>query len=264
MARKAATVFLLCALLLIGCDALDKKAATEYEEATRRWNAGDYQAAVSMYIELAKNHPFSPYADNALYWVGVTQFLYLGQTERALQTLGLVLKKYPHRDMAPASQLYIAQIYELGYNDYERAIVEYRKAAEYSNREVREKSLYSLADNLFRLGKIDEAGGTWSRQVKEFPNGPQAELAYFRLGTAAFSKGRLDDAEAYYRKALKKSTDNELAVKTKFALAGCLEAREELSESLKLYKEIEPAYPNREAIQIKIKALETRIMKKSY
>ena len=75
-----------------GCDALDKKAATEYEEATRRWNAGDYQAAVSMYIELAKNHPFSPYADNALYWVGVTQFLYLGQTERALQTLGLALK----------------------------------------------------------------------------------------------------------------------------------------------------------------------------
>jgi hypothetical protein len=31
-----------------------------------------------------------------------------------------------------------------------------------------------------------------------------------------------------------------------------------------LYKELEPVYTNKEAIMIKIKALETRILKKSY
>ena len=110
-----------------------------------------------MYIGLVKNHPYSPHADNALYWVGVTQFLYLGETEKSLQTFRLLLKKYPHRDMAPAAQLYIAEIYELGYNDYVRAIEEYRKATHYSDKDVREKSLYSLADNLFRVGRIDDA-----------------------------------------------------------------------------------------------------------
>jgi TolA-binding protein len=263
MIRKAVAIFLLV-LFLAGCDALDKTATNEYEAATKRWTAGDYQTAVKLYFAVARDHPYSPHADNALYWAGVTQFLYLGETEKALQTLRLVLKKYPHRDMAPFAQLYIAQIYELGYNDYEHAIEEYRKAAAYSYREVREKSLYSLADNLFRVGKTDEARDTWVRQVSEFPNGPQAETAFFRLGTTAFSKGKLNEAEAYYRKALAKGVDPELLVKAKFALAGCLEAGDNLKEALKLYQEIEPVYPNHDAIHIKIRALETRIIKKSY
>lgn len=264
MGKKAAIIFMLIVVALAGCDLLDKTAQNEYEAATKRWTAGDYQGAVKMYFELAKEHPFSSRADDALYWAGVTQFLYLGETDKAVQTLRLILKKYPHRDMAPAAQFYIAQIYELGYNDYGRAIEEYRKAAEYSNREIREKSMYNLADDLFRLGKVDEAEDTWIHQVEEFPNGPHAELGYFRLGTTAYSKGKLDEAEVYYRKALAKTTDKELIVKAKFALADCLEAEDNLSEALKLYKELVPVYPNPEAIQIKIRALETRIVKKSY
>lgn len=255
---------LLAAALVSGCDAFDRDAMEEYDAATRRWNEGDYRAAVAMYDSIAMNHPFSPRADNALYWAGVTRFLYLGETERGLQTLRFLLKRYPRRDMASQAQYTIAQIYELGYNDYERAAAEYRRGAEYTDREVREKSLYGLADNLFRLGKVGEACDTWLRQVEEFPRGPNAELAYYRLGTASFAKGAIDEAEAYYRKALDISTDHELAVKTKFSLAGCLEAREDLTGALKLYKEIAAEYPNREAIDIKIKALETRIIKKSY
>jgi TolA-binding protein len=259
------TVLMLLLLTsLAGCDVFDKAAINEFEAATKRWNVGDYQTAVSQYFALVKEHPNSSKADDALYWAGVTQFLYLGETNKALQTLRLLLKQYPNRDMAPHAQWYIAQIYELGYNNYETAIEEYRKAAEYSNRDVREKSLYGLAECLFRIGKIEEARNTWSRQVASFPNGPQSRLAYFRLGTAAFSKGELEKAKGFYRKSLENNTDKELAIKAKFALAGCLEAEDNLSGALSLYKEIEPEYQNREAIQIKIKALETRIVKKRY
>lgn len=261
---KKILILLLLGASLTGCDVFDKAAINEFETATKRWNAGDYQNAVSQYFALVKEHPRSSKADDALYWAGVTQFLYLGETNKALQTLQLLLKQYPNRDMAPHAQWYIAQIYELGYHEYDRAIDEYRKAAEYSNREVQEKSLYGLAECLFRIGKIEEARNTWSRQVASFSNGPQSRLAYFRLGTAAFSKGELEKAKGFYRKALENNTDLELAIKAKFALAGCLEAEDNLSGALDLYKEIEPEYQNREAIHIKIKALETRIMKKRY
>ena len=263
MGRRLA-VALVLAVLLTGCEAFDKQATLEYEAATKRWYAGDYQSAVSMYIRLVKDHPLSPHADNALYWVGVTQFLYLGETEKALQTFRLLLRKYPRRDMASAAQLYIAEIYELGYNDAARAIEEYRKAAQYSDKDVREKSLYSVADNLFRIGKIGEAEETWRRQVEEFPRGNRTDIALYRLGTTAYSRGHIDEAEAFYRRSLEVSRDGETAVKTKFALAQCLEAEESLKEALALYKELEPDYPNKEAIQIKIRALETRIIKKSY
>jgi TolA-binding protein len=263
MARNLSAVLLL-SLALLGCEAFDKQAREEYEAATKRWNAGEYQAAVAQYITLVKEHPFSPYADNALYWAGVTQFLYLGDTEKGLQAFRLLLKKYPRRDMAPAAQLYIAEIYDLGYNDFPRAIEEYRKASQYSDKDVREKSLYSLGDNLFRVGKVDEAIDTWQNQVKEFPAGNRSDLAHYRLGTTAFSRGKIDEAEAYYRKALEVSKDREIVVKAKYALAGCLEAEESLKEALALYKELEPVYQNKEAIRIKIKALETRIFKKSY
>jgi TolA-binding protein len=261
---KKVVVILLLGTLLAGCEIFDKTAQNEYEAATKCWNAGDYQNAVKLYFALVKEHPSSSRADEALYWAGVTQFLYLGETEKALQTLRLLLKRYPRRDMAPAAQWYIAQIYELGYSDYGRATEEYRKAAEYSNHEVREKSLYSLADNLFRLGKGEEAREVWMRQVTEFPNGSQSRIAYYRLGTVAFTKGELEKAEGFYRKTIENSADKELAIKAKFALAGCLEANNDLGEALKLYKEIEPVYTNPEAIQIKIRALETRIFKKSY
>ncbi len=261
---KTWVLLVLIAALVSGCDVLDKTAINEYEAATKRWNAGDYPAAVRLYFALAKEHPRSSRADDSLYWAGVTEFLYLGQTDQALQTLQLLLKRYPHRDMAPQAQWYIAQIYELGYSDYKRAIEEYRKAIVYSNREVREKSLYSLADCLFRVGRTDEARDAWIRQVDEFPSGPNVRLAYYRLGTTAFSKGEIDKAEGYYRKALLNNPDRELAVKATFALAGCLEAGDNLSEALKLYKEIEPSYQNKEAIAVKIAALEKRIIKKSY
>ena len=261
--KKILIVFLL-GTALTGCDIFDKAATNEFEAATKRWNAGDYQTAVTLYFALVKQHPHSSKADDALYWAGVTQFLYLGETERALKTLRLLLKRYPNRDTAPHAQWYIAQIYELGYNDYERAIEEYRKAIEYSNREVREKSLYGLAECLFRVGKIDEAKNTWTQQTTMFPKGPQSRLAYFRLGTAAFSKGEIENAKNFYLKTLDNGTDKELSAKAKFSLAECFEAEDSLSEALNLYKEIEPEYPNREAIQIKIKALEARIIKKRY
>lgn len=263
VARRLLIVLAL-SLVLCGCEILDKQAASQYEAATKRWYAGEYQAAVSLYITLVKEHPYSSYADNALYWVGVTQFLYLGETDKALQTFRLLLKKYPRRDMAPAAQFYIAEIYELGYNDYPRAIEEYRKASQYTDKEVRERGLYSLADNLFRVGRIPEAQEAWLTQVREFPRGSRADMAFYRLGTTSYSRGKIDEAEVYYRRSLAVSKDKEIAVKAKFALAQCLEAEENLKEALALYKEVQPEYPNKEAIAITIKALETRIIKKSY
>jgi TolA-binding protein len=262
--RSVAVAILGAALLVAGCDALDKAASQQYEAATKKWNSGDYRAAVQLYDAVAKEHPWSPKADNALYWSGLTRFLYLGETEKGLQTLRLALKKYPRRDMAPAAQYMIAQIYELGYNDYERAILEYRKAAEYTDRAVREKSLYSLGENLFRTGKIADAKAAWLMQVEEFPKGPHVEFGLFRLGTTSFSQGKLDEAESYYRRVLQTSTDADLVMKTKFSLANCLEAGDQLKEALALYRELAPQYPNRDALEIKIKALETRIAKKSY
>lgn len=266
MARRPFAILFIAAFLavLTACEAVDKQASFEYEAATKRWNAGDYATAVSMYVNLVKGHPFSPHADNALYWIGVTQFLYLGETEKSLETFRILLKKYPNRDMAPAAQLYIAEIYELGYNDYHRAIEEYRKATHYSDKDVRERSLYSLADNLFRVGQIDEARTTWKAQIKEFPRGGKADLALYRLGTTAFSRGQIEEAENYYRRSLEVSRDRETVIKAKFALAQCLEASENLREALTIYQELEPVYQNKEAIRIKIKALETRILKKSY
>jgi TolA-binding protein len=261
---KKLLIILLVGTILAGCDVFDRSAQDDYEAATKLWNAGEYQTAVQRYLKLVQEHPYSSRADDALYWAGVTQFLYLGETDNALRTLRLLLREYHRRDMAPAAQWYIAQIYELGYNDYAQAVVEYRKAAQYPNPEIREKSLYSLADNLFRIGKRDEACAVWLRQVKEFPRGQQSRIAYYRLGTAAFAKGELEKAEAYYRKTLENGVDKELAIKAKFALAGCFEAADNLAEALKLYKELEPEYPNQEAIKIKIHALEKRIVKKSY
>jgi len=148
-----------------------------------------------------KNHPTAPMRIMRSTDRG-HPFLYLGETERSLQTFRLLLKKYPSRDMAPAAQLYIAEIYELGYNDYVRAIEEYRKATHYSDKDVRERSLYSLADNLFRSARLTTRGAHGRPRLRSFPR-QQGRPGVLRLGTTAFSKGQIEEAESYYRSRLR-------------------------------------------------------------
>ncbi len=90
--KKGMIIILLGMFLLAGCDAFDKTSQNEFEAATKLWNAGDYQNAVKLYFELVKDHPSSQRADDALYWAGVTQFLYLGETEKSLQTFQTALE----------------------------------------------------------------------------------------------------------------------------------------------------------------------------
>jgi TolA-binding protein len=82
--KQAMIILLFGMMILAGCDAVDRDAIEQYEAATKRWNAGDYPNAVKQYFTLVKEHPNSPRADDALYWAGVTQFLYLGETDKAL------------------------------------------------------------------------------------------------------------------------------------------------------------------------------------
>ncbi len=261
--KKLLAIVLLLATCT-SCSLFDHRADNAYAAAMKRWNAGDYPAAVRMYLELVREYPDSSRADEALYWAGVTQFLYLGETDKALRTLRLLLRTYPDSNRAAHAQWYIAQIYDLGNSDCASAIPEYRKAAAYSNREVREKSLYGLADCLSRVNKVGEALTTWQQEVTEFPRGQQTPLAYFRMGTAAFATGAINRSETCYRKAIALNPDPSFAVKAKFALAETLEFDGQLEEALALYQEIAPAYSDPDVIQIKIKAIRNRMIKKRY
>lgn len=96
----------------------------EYEEAFRHYRDGDYTAAIDRFRAFLQNHPSSDYADNALFWMGESNFR-LGDFERAVLTFEEVAQRYPEGNKVPDA-LYRqgAALLELGRRDGQLASYE--------------------------------------------------------------------------------------------------------------------------------------------
>lgn len=72
----------------------------DYEEGFALYRAAQYEAAIDHFRAFLQNYPSSPYADNALFWIGESQFR-LGDYERAVLTFEEVVKQYPDENKVP-------------------------------------------------------------------------------------------------------------------------------------------------------------------
>ncbi|MCP4004775.1 MAG: tol-pal system protein YbgF [bacterium] len=72
----------------------------DYEEAFRRYRAGEHVSAIDRFQAFLQTHPSSDYADNALFWMGESHFK-LGDHEQAAVTFDQVVKQYPDGNKVP-------------------------------------------------------------------------------------------------------------------------------------------------------------------
>ena len=72
----------------------------DYEDAFRRYRAGDYAGAIDRFQVFLQTHPSSEYADNALFWMGDSYFK-LNDYEQAAVAFDKVVKRFPDGNKVP-------------------------------------------------------------------------------------------------------------------------------------------------------------------
>ncbi|MEW4452650.1 tetratricopeptide repeat protein [Bremerella sp. JC817] len=151
--------------------ASDDKVLYELAWAQRAQNKGD--AAVATFQQLAKAHPESPLAPEAMYHVGEAF--------------------YGKEDYAEAETWYT------------------RSANQAQSAEIGEKAIYKQAWSLYQQGKTQQALDGFGQQMMKYPNGPLASDAIFMQGECFFKDKAFDTAlDSYGRVDPKRLSSDEM------------------------------------------------------
>ena len=94
--------------------ASDPEASTLYDEAFRQYQRRDYVASSEGFMEIVERFPASQYADDALYYLGMSHESD-GQPHMAIEEYLGLYYRYPDSERAPAALYRAAMIY--GYHN---------------------------------------------------------------------------------------------------------------------------------------------------
>lgn len=229
-------------------------------QAEGRWKQGDYLGAIQDYRRIIEEHPKSAVADDAYYWIGTLESLYLHDDVHAVLTYQKLIHDYPASPHRLSAQQAMAEIYDYKLHDLRRAITEYQKLIEKdSDPKLREKIQYRIGEAYMDLNDLDQARTEWDLLVKQAPQSSWADNALYRIGNTHLLQAQYQLALTVYQDLLVRYPGTDMRTETQFGIAQCLEETERLKEALAKYRELETDYSNPQIIQLKIRNLERRL-----
>jgi len=89
---------------------LQRKQKSEYEAAFEQLKNGRYESAIEAFQGFLNTYPTGPYADNAEYWLGETNYV-IRHFSAALQHFNTVIKSYPNSPKVADARLKVAYTY---------------------------------------------------------------------------------------------------------------------------------------------------------
>lgn len=256
----------LCVLILAGSlwyyvATLDQRLYNSFNRAEELILDGEYNQAVELYRGIYEDHPDFNLAAKSLYRAGEVQNLFLDQYHDALLAFLRLEKDYPESPHVMSALEQEADIYKNRLRDYGRAAALYQKLVD-REREPGDRFLYELADCYFRVSNFEQARIEFENMLKAWPDSVYVTEVRYRIGVAYSLDGKLKLAEDVFRQVIKDFPDDLFATEARFSLASVLEEQERLRESLKILVELEPVYPNLDALKRKKAQVEERIKKK--
>jgi TolA-binding protein len=263
MKRPRKYVAILCILLvwmagLSGCGDSPKKLV---HQAGQKFDAGDYLGALALYEQVVENFPKNQVADDALYWMGIINHLYLKDDVKGLQAFERVAKDYPASPFAIDAQRYTAAILER-LQKTRQAIEAYEHLSEISpDPKVAQESHYKIGELYFEAGDLDQARNEWDAQLKKYPDGMLTDRILYGIASTYFIQGQCEEALNFLERLIQNYPQSEVSTDARFRVASCLEEEGRIQEALARFKEMVDSYPNRPVVEMKIKALSEQLNK---
>lgn len=173
----------------------EEEAARDYLMARQGYFAGNYQLAVSDLQGFLDRHGDTPYADDALLFLGESQ-LQAGQPAEAVATLEELLDDHGDSTMADNARRLLAVAYGQA-GQVDRAVETYREAIERASFDAQKIQLHAaLARMLEAHSRTEEAVAEYQAIVELDPEGASAEEARREIAELTVQPLTSDDAAA--------------------------------------------------------------------
>jgi TolA-binding protein len=231
-----------------------------FNEAERLLSEGQYLAAIENYNRVFDSFPESPYAPRSQYKIGLIYSLYLSDFQKAMKAYSTLFYMYPVSPEVVLARMDRARVFtSLG--DHWNAIEEYQWLMENGPADRRDRFQYNIAVEYLKMNDFGQARVELMELLSSMPSTPLAPECNYQLANIYYLEGYLEEAIEAYDEVISKFQGHWVSLEAKLGKATVLEEAGRLKEALRVLKELEDEYPNREAVKIRIASTEERLKK---
>jgi TolA-binding protein len=249
-------ILLIGMFFIHGCEASPRKMIRQAEQ---KFNSGDYLGALTFYEQVSEHYSKNQWADDALYWVGIIYYLYLKDEVKGLQAFQRLAKDYPASPFSIDSKRYSANILQR-LNKTHQAIAAYQHLMEVSSDpEVVQESHYHIGEIYLEAGELERARHQWDLMLQNYPEGFLTDKVLYGMASTYYIRGQCTEALELLNRLVDDFPQSELRADARFQAASCLEEAGDLEKALDQFRAVEESYPNRQAVEQKIKSLTEKI-----
>jgi len=205
-------------------------------------NSGQYDEAITSYMQLIKNFSFSNFRDKAAYKTGL--LYYEKQAYETAQELFLQLnKEYPNSEFYGSTLYWIGETYARQ-NNIEEAVNYFKEAISYkqTNKFI-DNSIYSLARTYEELGDYTNAVSYYDELLSYYRDSPLASQAQIRIGICYFKLKEYDSSILELSNPIVKQLPVEKQTEALYLLANSHYRVGEYANAEKVYREVIEKYP---------------------
>ncbi len=228
-------------------------------DATAR---GDIELAETIYKLIIKRYPNSSVRKDALYQLGLLDYLYLNDYTTALEHFYDLVYTYPNYKHTFDAYMYIAQIYKEQQHMPQKAVEIYEKLlGSTSSPEYLKQLLPKLASGYESTGNIEKATESYERLLKLYDKPPANYL--YEYAYLKYLAGRYNEAVKDFQEVGSFYPQSSYRFSAQLAIADCYEETGRSEDALSLLNSLKAEYPTKTSIiSIKIDSVEKRIRNK--
>ena len=252
------TVFLL--LLLSACSR--ENGADLFDRGERLLGDGNYRAALEVYQTITDNYPKSSFAPASKYRIGMIYYLHMGNLKDALDSHLSLIFLYPESEEIALARKDMAEIYTRN-GDHKKAIGEYQWLVEHGQGEERDTFRYSIALEYQKLSDFKQSIVELQDILKNSPSSPLLPKLYFQIATNHYLDGNNEEAVKTYDFLTERYAHDPLSLEARLGKAVILEEMGQLRDAATLLDSLLEVYPNRAAIEIRLKWVNKRIRERA-
>lgn len=248
---------ILCLLIFIASCSKDL-AEFKYEMADELFLKGKYQKALKLYKYIVEENGDSAVASASQYKIGQIYRLYMNNDAEALKSYETLIFLYPDSREIPLARKDMAEVY-LKQGRYQKAISEYYWLANNSRGREREQFRYEIALCYIKMSDTTQARIELEELLNDDPSYDMTKKTLYQIANTFYLEGRFNNAISVYDNIINNYPEDDLSVEAKFGKAIILEELNNLTDAIKIYKDISEKYTNKEVVKNRIMGIETRL-----
>lgn len=224
--------------------------------------AGEHMAALELYQALANKFPENAHAPSARYRIGMIHYLHTGNKKKALDAYLSLILLYPESEEIATARRDMAEIYRRS-GEHRKAIGEYQWLVDHSSGEERDVHRYNIAMEYQNLSDFKQAIVEIEDILKNAPSEILLPKLYYQMGNNQYLNGDMEGAMTTYDTVIEEYPYDPLSIEAMLGKAVILEEEGRLRDAAALLNSLVKSYPNREAIEVRVKWVNRRIRERA-